>query len=219
MKYFFTVLSTLIYMSSFSQYDPEAKTHLDKLSAAFKSYTSFEASFTYHLDGPSDLDEKYAGTITVKGDNFKLTTDNGMDVVCDGSNICNFNKEDEEVTMYEYDTSEDGIMTPTKVADMYKDGYRYRMIEGVTLGGVACYGVELSPDLSPQERDKEPVTKIKLYIKKTDGTLKRWQIFERTGNKYTVTINSLKPNVTTTSMTFKCAKDAFPEGIDFNDLR
>ena len=106
-----------------AQYDPTAKKHMDNLSNKLKSYKTFKASFLYFLDGPNELDEKYNGTVAVKGNQFHVKADNGMEIICDGRNICNYSEEDEEVTLYEYDESEDGIMTPTKVADMYKDGY------------------------------------------------------------------------------------------------
>jgi len=216
MKLLLTLTLLSVSLLTNAQYDPTAKKHLDNLSKKLKSYSTFKSKFKYHLDGPSDLDESYDGSIAIKGNKFHLKTNSGMEIICDGMNICNYNVEDEEVTLYEYDESEDGIMTPTSVADMYKDGYRYKMSSS---NDPSCHLIELIPDLSPQERAKQPVTKIKLYIKKSDGMLKKWQIYERTGNKYTVTILSFTPNAALSSKEFLCHPSNFPSNVDFNDLR
>jgi len=216
MRSLLSIISLCMVVLMNAQYDPTAKKHLDKLSMKLKSYDSFKSNFLYHLDGPSDLDESYEGSIAVKGTKFHLKTNVGMEIICDGTNICNYNVDDEEVLLYEFDESEDGIMTPTKVAEMYKDGYRYQMSAS---DDPTTYLVELIPDVSAAERDRQAVIKIKLYIKKSDGMLKKWHILERTGNKYTITIKDFSPNVAVASNEFMCSPSNFPADVDFNDLR
>jgi len=213
MKSILSILLLSFSLLTNAQYDPSAKQHLDKLSNKLKSYKTFKSVFVYKMKGPTGLDESYQGTVTVSGNNkFHLTTNSGIEVICDGENMCNYNEEDEEVMLYEFDESEDGIMTPNKVAEMYKEGFRYIM---GTSEDPTTHLVELIPD----KRDTEAVVKIKIYIKKSDGMIKKWEIHERTGNKYAVDVKSFTPNVAVTDKQFVCVPSNFPAGVEFNDLR
>jgi len=212
MKSILSILLLSISLLVNAQYDPTAKKHLDKLSGKLKSYKTFKTSFVYNMKSPSGLAESYQGTITVNENKFHLKTNDGLEVICDGESMCNYNPDDEEVMLYEFDESEDGIMTPTKLAEMYKTGFRYTM-------GTSEDPTAHLIELIPEDRNREEIIKVKIYLKKSDDMIKKWEIIERTGNRYTVDIKSFASNVAVTDKQFMCVPSNFPAGVDFNDLR
>ncbi len=198
--------------------DPRAKTILDKLAAQYKGYSSFKAEFKYRLRSPaSGLNDVKMGELLVQGEKYRISLDKGNELILNDTKTL-VRIADGEANLMDYDPDEAGSMSPTAILTMYKSGYRYMQVDDIQVGEYPCTVIDFIPDLSPAERKREPVAKIKLYIKKSDGTILRWRIYEKSGNTYEMTILKFTPNVAVWSSTFTFDKSKHP-GILINDLR
>ncbi|NQZ77850.1 MAG: outer membrane lipoprotein carrier protein LolA [Ekhidna sp.] len=188
------------------QYDPEALAVLDAMSNKYKKIEAFKASFSQKLTNESaGLDETISGDISVKGDMYVLEVAGQM-IYNDGKDTYTYNEEINEVTVSTYDPEESEI-TLGNVYDLYKDGFKYALAEQKSNGDRLI-------ELDPESRDKS-YFKIRMTIDSKDE-LKSFTIFERTGNKYVLTINTFSPtSLSDAYFKFDATKYPNVEVIDF----
>lgn len=183
------VLLILIIYPSWGQYDAKAKEILDGMSAKYKSIPSFKAGLSHTLINETEqLNEEFKGEIVVKGDMYKLTL-SGQEIINNGTTIWTYLDEVNEVNISDYDPQEDEI-TPSKIYDLYKDGYKYIWLEETSYQG-AKYDVV---DLVPESKEGQ-FFKIRMEIKQADSTLKGWKMYDKTGNVYGYEISNFQSNL------------------------
>jgi len=206
-KYYIATLLTLAgYFSTVAQYDPEALTILDAMSAKYKKIEAFKVKFTQKLTNESAaLDETIEGDISVKGNMFYLEVA-GQKIYNDGENIYTLNEEIAEVTISQY-IEEESEITLSNVYDLYKDGFKYALMATLPRGDNVI-------ELDPEDRDKT-YFKIRMVIDATNS-LKSFTVFEKTGNKYLYDIGSFEETSLDDSY-FKFDSKKYPdvEVIDF----
>ncbi|WP_425390657.1 LolA family protein [Ekhidna sp.] len=205
-KILIAIFSVAMVAQTMAQYDPEALAVLDAMSSKYKKVDAFKASFSQKLTNESaGLDETISGDIAVKGDMYVLEVA-GQKIYNDGTDIYTFNEEINEVTISTYDPEESEI-TLSNVYDLYKDGFKYALIEKKGNGDRVV-------ELDPESRDKS-YFKIRMTINAKDE-LKSFTVFERTGNKYVYSIDSFTPaNLNDSYFTFDTSKYPNVEVIDF----
>lgn len=99
--------------------DKKAETILDAMSAKYKSLTTFNANFTYGVEGTgTKLTNVFTGNVTVKGNKFRLKTA-GQEVFNNGKDLFTFVKETNEVNISEFDPKDDSDFSPTKIYSIY----------------------------------------------------------------------------------------------------
>lgn len=198
--------------SSFGQYDEKALGILDAMSARYSKLASFKASFSYILENEMEkIHEEFSGTIIVKGDKFKLDLDE-QEVYNDGETMWTYLKDVNEVNI-DYYFPEDEDMTPSTIFSAYKNGYKYLFLEEETIDNNIYNVIDLVPD----DQDK-PFFKVRLWIKKSDNTLFRWKLFDRTGNIYLYSITSFNDNYNAGDQEFVFDSSRYP-GVTEIDLR
>ena len=177
-----TLLGMLMVITSFGQYDPEALAVLDAMSAKYKSFSAFKATFNQKLTNKqAGLDETRTGSIIVKGSKYGLVI-NEFQAFNNGKIITTFNEDLMEVNLSNYEPSEESISV-NNVYDIYKEGYKYNLMTTNQNGDRV---VELDPE------DKSlPVFKLRMIIDAKDE-LKSFIVFERDGNQYTYTISDFE---------------------------
>lgn len=179
-----------------------AKQHLDALSKKFESLTSFKASFERKMVNTDlGLNEQSSGTVYVKGNMFKIDLQD-VAIYNNGKTEWRFLKDDNEVNEYAVDPDDEDFQTPKKIANLYKEGYKYYLGNDETVDGVSCTVVDLSPDLSPEEMEQEQVYKIRIYIDKKTKLIKQWKIFERNGNRHITKVEDIQTNIAIPDKTF-----------------
>lgn len=197
--------------------DPKAKAILDKVSEQYKGYTSFKSAFQYELKSPvTQMDEVWKGKVYFKGEKMRLEYATGDLVINNGSKVWNFIKEDNEVNVYNAEEA-DEMMSMNSVIDKYKSGYKYVLMDSETIDSKLCNVIDLEPILTQEERLQNQVYKIRLYIEKSSNQIVKWKIFERNGNRYSISISGFRPNVTVADYTFKFDKTKYP-GVVVTDL-
>ncbi len=197
---------------SFGQYDPNALKVLDAMSAKYKKIPSYSANITSSLINETEgISEDFSGKIVVKGEMYKLELEEQV-VINNGTTVWTYLPDVNEVNIDTYSPDEDEI-SPSKIYDAYKSGYKYILVGEANNGGVLCSEI----DLVPNNKDAQ-FFKIKLFIAKNDNSLKSWTMFDKSGNKYIYTIKNFKvlQNVPDSDFTFDASK--YP-GVEVIDLR
>lgn len=221
MKKIFTLLSLVsVVMAGQAQTsknptknDPDAKKVLDAVSAKFKTYTAPQASFTYQVENAQGkaLSTK-KGTVTMKGNRYKVILD-GMEIYSDGKTTWNYDKSTNEVTVDNVNSGT-GAMTPQKLFTNFYDKDFYYKLNGVKKeAGKTLQEVELTPI------DKtRPFHKVYVWIDKATNTIYSAKFLEKTGGRYSYTINSLKGSTSVPDSFFIFDKSKYP-GVEIVDLR
>lgn len=208
------LLFVLVGNATFAQYDQKARDVLDAMSAKYKKIPAYKASITSALINEVDgINEEFEGEITVMGDMYKLELDEQV-VINNGNTVWTYLPDVNEVNIDTYDPAEDEI-SPSKIYTAYQDGYKYVYVgdEACQTGGGTCAVI----DLVPNDKDAQ-FFKIKLFINKSDYSLKSWTMFDKTGNKYKYTIKNFKSNINVKPSFFTFDATKYP-GVEVIDLR
>ena len=191
--------------------DPEAKKVLDGVSAKFKTYKSVKAKFLLKIENASgkNLGTK-TGTVYMKGTKYRISV-TGQEIYCDGSNIWTYDKASKEVTINKIDPSANSI-TPQKLfTNFYDKDFLYKLNGNVSMGGKAMQEVELTPI------DKtKAFHKVLVYVDKS--VINTTKVFEKTGNRYTYSVNNMATNTIIADATFNFDAKQYP-GVEVVDLR
>ncbi|MDN5212305.1 outer membrane lipoprotein carrier protein LolA [Fulvivirgaceae bacterium BMA12] len=195
-----------------AQYDAKAKKVLDAMSSKYKSISSFKAKISQHLENEEeDIDEKFNGEITVKGEMFKLMLA-GQEIYNNGSTVWTYLEEVNEVNIDNYDP-EDGETNPSTIYNAYKDGYKYIYLKSQNMSGKG-YDVV---DLIPEDKNLQ-FFKIRMVIDQQDKLLKSWKMFDKNGNRYEYSITAFDSAFNVNNDYFKFDPKKYP-GVEIIDLR
>jgi outer membrane lipoprotein carrier protein len=204
---FFTFCLLISVFGAYSQ-DSKAGVIIDAMQKKYKTMKSFGASFTYGVDGSSQV---LQGNITVKGSKYRLKT-GGQEIFNNGKEVATYIKETNEVNISDYEPSENDL-NPAKVYTFDKKGFRYVFVQEVTEGGESYEVIELSP-----EKKGTQVSKVKIKLNKKDKSVKSWVITDKNGKRQTFKVNKFTPNVAVDDKYFAFDKSKYP-GVEVNDLR
>jgi outer membrane lipoprotein carrier protein len=193
--------------------DPDAKRILDVVSAKFKTFKSPQASFTYKIENAQGkaLSTK-KGTVTMKGSKYKVSIP-GMEIYSDGKTNWNYDKSANEVTVKDVDAAT-GEITPQKLfTNFYDKDFLYKLNGEKKEGGKVLQEIELTPT-----NKTRPYHKVYIWVDKASKTFYSARILEKTGNRYSYTINSLKTSSSASDADFVFNKTKYP-GVEVVDLR
>jgi outer membrane lipoprotein carrier protein len=193
--------------------DPDAKKILDKVSAKFKTYKSPQAAFSYQVENAQGkvLSTK-KGTVRMSGSKYYVSM-GGLEIFSDGRTSWSYDKSANEVTVNGVDAAGNN-MTPQKLfTNFYDKDFLYKLNGEKKIGGKKVQEIEMTPI------DKtRPFHKVYVYVDKDANTIYSTKFLEKSGNRYSYTINSLKPNVASSDADFAFDKKKYP-GVEVVDLR
>jgi outer membrane lipoprotein-sorting protein len=181
----------------------KAQSYIDNMQKKFKSFNAFSANFTYSNDGGNSM----SGSITVKGNKFRLKT-SGQEIFNNGKEVATYIKEINEVNISNFDPAE-GDLSPAKIYSFDKKAYKANLVSEV--GNLAI--VELTPTAKNGQ-----VQKITLRLDKTSNEVKEWTIQNKNGKKQNFKVTKLNSKISAEDKTFNFDKKLFP-GVEINDLR
>jgi outer membrane lipoprotein carrier protein len=213
MKNILTIIFSIFVIIGAVAQDKKAGQILDAMSTKYKNLKTFNANFTYGVEGANaKLTNVFTGNITVKGNKFKLKTA-GQEVFNNGKELFTFVKETNEVNISEFNPNDDSDFSPTKIYTIYKKGYKYIFKEEKKEGNQFYEVVELSPT-----GGKSNVAKIQITVNKTDKSIKTWKVWDKAGKKTVFRIDKFTPNVVAADGIFSFDKSKYP-GVEVVDLR
>ena len=194
MKNLLIILSYFILISnvSFAQdQDPKAKPILDDLSKTTKAYKTIVSEYIFTIINKEKKQiEKQTGKVQVKGNKFKLDIPGNV-IVCDGKTIWAHNKDAAEVTIKNFDASNEDQLNPSKIFTMYETGYKYKYEKEEKVGTATCHVIILYPSVKPE---KKKFHTVKLYIDKTKKQMVKMVMSMKDGSTQTYEIKVFKPN-------------------------
>jgi len=193
--------------------DAAAKKVLDAVSAKFKTYTAPQATFTYKIENAAGkaLSTK-KGSVIMKGNKYRVSIP-GMEIFSDGRTSWNLDKGANEVTVKDADGG-GGELTPQKLfTNFYDKDFLYKLNGEKKEGGKTLQEIELTPT-----NKSRPYHKVYVWIDKATKTFYSARILEKSGNRYSYTINSFKPGTAVADATFTFDKKKYP-GVEVVDLR
>ena len=211
-KYLSLLFAVSLALPAAAQQDPKAGKILDQMSTKYQSLNAFQASFTQTLENTANkVKQNLNGDIVVSGKKFhiKLT---GQEIINNGTTTWTYLKNENEVNISDSDPEEQE-MSPSQIYGMYKKGYKYTYVEQSKDGADVVDVIELTP-----EDRKKDVFKVRLKVRKSDASVKSWQMFKKNGSRYTFTIKNFKPNPPITASTFAFDKAKY-KGVKVVDLR
>ena len=216
MKKFYILLafvSVILFAQAQTKSDPEAKKILDAVSVKFKAYQAPQADFTYKIENAQGkvLSTK-KGKVIMKGNRYRVSMP-GMEIYSDGRTSWNYDKSANEVTVSGVEGSGSG-MTPQKLfTNFYDKDFLYKLNGEKKEGGKTVQEIEMTPT------DKtRPFHKVYVLVDKASKSIYSAKFLEKSGNRYSYTINSLKSNATVSDADFVFDKKKFP-GVEVVDLR
>lgn len=215
MKNIFTLLISglTLFSASAQSNDPDAKKVLDAVSSKFKTYKSPQAIFTYTVEnGQGKVLATKKGTVIMKGSKYKVIIP-GMEIYSDGKTNWNFDRPSNEVTIKDVDAAT-GEITPQKLfTNFYDKDFLYKLNGEKKEGGKTLQEIELTPT-----NKSRPYHKVYIWIDKSTKTFYRARILEKSGNRYSYTINSFKATAASKDTDFVFNKAKYP-GVEVVDLR
>ena len=193
--------------------DPDAKKILDNVSAKFKSFKTVSAKFNLKIENAAGkVQGSKAGSVSLKGTKYRVSV-TGQEIFFDGSTISTYDKAANEVQITQYDASANTI-TPQKLfTNFYDKDFLYKLNGETKSAGKTLQEVELTPI------DKtKPFFKVLVYIDKRSQTITSTKVFEKNGNRYTYSVNSMKTNTAMPDELFVFNKSKYPN-VEMIDLR
>ena len=153
-----------------------------------------------------------AGTLFMKGTKYHISI-TGQEIYCDGTNVSTYDKSTNEVTITKLETSNNTI-TPQKLfTNFYSTDFLYLLNGDKKIGTKTQQEVELTPI------DKaKPFFKVLLYVDKATQTISSTKIFEKAGNRTTLSVSGMTTNTPIMDDQFVFDAKKYP-GTEVVDLR
>ncbi|WP_293933233.1 LolA family protein [Sphingobacterium sp. UBA6645] len=211
-RFLYVLLAFLSVSTAFAQ-DRYAKSILDEVSKKYDSYRTIQSNFTFKAvqakgENYSDKGEMF---MNKPAQQYKIVLPE-QDLISDGKSVWSVLKEDKEVQVSEADNSNESI-GPNNIFTFYRTGFKYISMDDESVSGAGKLKViELSP-----EDTKRNYFKIKLRINKNNH-IHDVTIFDKSGSRYTYTINTLYVNNPIPASTFQFQKANYA-GFEVVDLR
>lgn len=195
------------------QSDPAAKKILDAVSAKFKTFKSVTAKFILKMEtgAGGSMGKPKTGTVYMKGTKYRISVagDTPQEIFCDGSNVWTYDKGSNEVTISKLDPTNNTI-TPQKLfTNFYDKDFLYKLNGEVK-------GVQ-EVELTPIDKTKA-FHKVLVSINKASKTISATKVFEKTGNRFTYTVNSMNTTGAVADAQFVFDTKKYP-GVEVVDLR
>ena len=212
MKRLALLIIVLVPFFTIAQKDKAADKLLNTVSSRYKKFKTIKADFTYSIESKADkAQEKQVGVIYTKGNKFKLDI-SGQLIICDNATIWTYSKEVNEVQISQYNPKQATIRLDD-IFTMYDKGFLYKIIEEKKEAGKELAIVELTP-----KDKKKNFFKIKLTIDKTNQSIIKSVVFDKSGTIHTYTITNQFPNIKVNDKFFTFDSKSY-KGVEVIDLR
>ena len=195
------------------QSDPAAKKVLDAVSTKFKTFKSVTAKFILKMEtgAGKSMGKPKSGTVYMKGTKYRISVagDTPQEIFCDGSNVWTYDKGSNEVTISKLDPTNNTI-TPQKLfTNFYDKDFLYKLNGEVK-------GIQ-EVELTPIDKTKA-FHKVLVSVNKSSNTISSTKVFEKTGNRFTYTVSSMKTTGVVADAQFVFDAKKYP-GVEVVDLR
>ena len=199
------VFLLFIGLSTQAQDAKKAKELLDEVSAKVKSYTNIVIDFKYSINNPAEkINQESNGNVALQGDLYHLNF-MGITRIFDGKKVYTIVPEDEEVSIENFDASDDKAITPNKMLTFFNSGYKFAWDIPQNVKGRKIQYIKLTPNSTKDSR-KEILIGIDTQTKHIYNVIE----VGKNGSKTTLTVNSFKTNQPLSKNHFTFTKSKYP---------
>ena len=184
---------------------------LDEISVKYGAYTTVKISYTYKAEKEDKVLDTKKGTMNVKGNQYYFTFGE-QETFCDGVNIWNYQKNSNEISIFEYDAEDDMMLNPTKMLQGWKKNYRAKTIREEFENGKNLVLIDITPIKS------QSYYRIRLFVEKGKQNVIRFTVYEKDNTLYTYYFDKFTPDVPIEDSQFKLDPAKYP-GAEINDMR
>jgi outer membrane lipoprotein carrier protein len=209
----FATLTSFSQNNSLGKSDPDAKRILDNVSAKFQTYKTVEAHFTLKIENSAgkNLGTK-SGVVSMKNSKYRISV-SGQEIYSDGTNIWTYDKSANEVQITKFDGSTNTITPQKMFTNFYDKDFLYKLNGESKIGNKTVQEIELTPV------DKtKAFFKVLVEVDKKTKFIISTKVFQKTGDRYTYTITSMKTNTNLPDGLFVFNSDDYPK-VEVIDLR
>lgn len=184
---------------------------LKKLSTKYAGFSTMKINYTYKCESNDKVIETQTGTMNIKGDKYTFVFGNQTSY-CNGKNLWNYQKDINEVSIFEYVEAEDNLLNPAKILKEWQKEYRAKFIREETQNGKLVQIIDLLPIKSSS------FYKIRLFIDKSKQEINGISAFEKGATVYSYHIDKMSVNTPIDDATFVFDLKQHP-GVEVNDMR
>lgn len=199
------VFLLFIGLSTQAQDAKKAKELLDEVSVKVKSYTNIVIDFKYAINNPAErINQESNGNVALQGNLYHLNF-MGISKIFDGKKVYTIVPEDEEITVENFDASDDKAITPNKMLTFFNSGYKFAWDIPQNVKGRKIQYIKLIPNSAKDSR-KEILVGIDTQTKHIYNVIE----VGKNGSKTTLTVNSFKTNQPLSKNHFTFTKSKYP---------
>ncbi len=176
-----------------AQYDPAARSLLDKVSKNTKTWNTVKIDFNALITTVEPKSEEtHKGTLWQKQNKYKLDF-MGSETYCNGKKKWVYMPEVEEANVYNVDKGNNKSLldNPQQIFTIYTKGFKFQLMGDINEGGKTLAEVELVPE----DKNVE-YFKIKVLIDKEENRLTQIKYFSKDGTRVTVSVQKYTINQT-----------------------
>ncbi|HNY62086.1 MAG TPA: outer membrane lipoprotein carrier protein LolA [Bacteroidales bacterium] len=191
--------------------DQGAGTILEGVLAKYDSYSTMNIDFQFQTKKEKKTVSSLTGKLIIKKEKYHASLDGDI-YACDKESVWNYQKNGNEVNIYEYDEADIPIFHPTKFLAHWKKEFKARFIREETKNGRILQIIDLIP------LKNNSYYKIRIYIDKSKKEVTQTEIHDKDNTIYLYKITKLVPNGTINDQIFSFKKEQYP-GVEINDMR
>lgn len=208
-----SLLMLALSVPMFSQLDAKSKEILSAAANKTKSYTSMKATFTITMQNTQDnTSESHEGSIAVSGEKYHLVLLNNESFF-DGKTVSTYMKDANEVNISEPDPSDENVLNPAKIFDIYDKGFKAQFVGEKKEGTKTISEIHLFP-----QSHNKPYSRIKLFIENESYRISQIEQIGKDGNNVQIKIKTFTTNQPIAETEFIFDTKKYPS-VDVIDLR
>lgn len=191
--------------------DGGAVSILKKLSSKYLAYATMKIDYTYKCESNGKVVDSKTGVLSIKGDKYTFVFGNQTSY-CDGKTLWNYQKDINEVSIFESVESEDNLLNPAKILSGWEKEYRSKFIREESQDGKVIQIIDLMP------RSSSSFYKMRLLVDKAKQEIKSISAYEKGNTVYSYIIDKLVVNAAMDDASFRFDVKQHPN-VDVNDMR
>ena len=213
MKRLSLIIAAILSVLSLSAQDVDggATPILKKLAAKYTAFSSMKIDYTYTCEKNGKVLDSKSGLMTVKGDKYTFVFGNQTSF-CDGKTLWNYQKDVNEVSIFEYIEEEDNLLNPAKILSDWDKEYRAKFIREENENNKVVQIIDLMPLKSSS------FYKIRLMIDKAKQEIISISAYEKDNTTYSYHVDKMVVNTSMDDASFVFDQKKYP-GVDVNDMR
>ena len=192
--------------------DGGATAILQSVAKKYQAYSTMSINYTFKVEKDKKVLQTITGTIKIKGEKYTAKLGD-QELFCDGKTIWNYQKESDEVSIFEPDENDqDNLLNPAKLLSGWSKIYSAKFIREETNQNRTLQLIDLKP------LKQADVYKVRIFIDKNKKELYAIATYEVDNTVSTYYIDKFTANAAIDDKQFIFDTTAHPE-VDINDMR